>query len=63
MMGEGPMGSDYKEILQELENDYGIVPTVTVTDNNGKQTLKLSGLNEILDIITDIVENIGEIIQ
>ncbi|MBD5447408.1 MAG: hypothetical protein HDR32_06635 [Treponema sp.] len=63
MMGEGPMGSDYKEILQELEKDYGIVPTVTVTNNNGKQTLKLSGLNEILDIITDIVENIGDIIQ
>ena len=62
MMG-GPMGSDYKEILQELEKDFGIVPTVTVTDNNGKQTLKLSGLNEILDIITDIVENIGDIIQ
>ena len=63
MMGEGPMGSDYKEILQELEKDFGIVPTITVTDYNGKQTLKLSGLNEILDIITDIVENIGEIIQ
>lgn len=59
----GPISSDYVEVLKELEKDYGIVPTVTVTDYNGKQTLKLSGINEILDIITEIVDNIGDIIQ
>lgn len=62
-MMEGPMGSDYVEVLKELEKDYGIVPTVIVTDYNGKQTLKLSGINEILDIITEIVDNIGDIIH
>lgn len=60
---QGPISSGYVDILKELEKDFGIVPTVTVTDYNGSQTLKLSGLNDILGIITDIVDNIGEIIQ
>lgn len=60
---EGPMGSDYVEILRELEKDYGIKPTVTVTDYNGKETFKTSSIDDIIYVVKDIVDNIGDIIQ
>lgn len=53
---------DYKSVIRGLKNDYGIVPAITVTDYNGKQTLKLE-IEDIISVIDDIVNNFGEIIQ
>ena len=53
---------DYAKVLRELKNDYDIIPTVTVTDYDGKETLRL-GLDDIISVIDDIVSSIGEIIQ
>ena len=53
---------DYAKVLRELKNDYDIIPTVTVTDYDGNRTLKLE-LEDIISVIDDVVNNIGEIIQ
>ena len=53
---------DYAAFLRELKNDYDIIPTVTVTDYDGKQTLKLE-IDDIISVIDSVVDSIGEIIQ
>ena len=53
---------DYAAFLRELKDEYGITPTVTVTNYDGKQTLKLE-LEDIISVINDVVNNIGDIIQ
>ena len=53
---------DYAAFLRELKNDYDIIPTVTVTDYDGNRTLKLE-LDDIISVIDDVVNNIGDIIQ
>ena len=63
LMATGVSGSDYVTVLKELEKEYDIKPTITVTDYNGKQTYSLSGIDNIISVIEDIVENIGDIIQ
>lgn len=63
LMSSGVSGSDYVEILRELEKEYDIKPTVTVTDYNGKETFKTSSIDDIIYVVKDIVDNIGSIIQ
>ena len=53
---------DYAAFLRKLQNEYGITPTLTVTDYSGRQTLSL-GLDGIISVIDSVVNNIGEIIQ
>ena len=63
LMAAGVSGSDYVEVLKELEKDFDIKPTITVTDYNGKQTYSLSGIDNIISVIEDVVKHIGDIIQ
>ena len=63
LMATGVSGSDYVEVLKELEKDFDIKPTITVTDYNGKQTYSLSGIDNIISVIEDVVKHIGDIIQ
>lgn len=63
LMTAGVSDSDYVTVLKELEKEYDIKPTVTVTDYNGKQTYSLSGIDNIISVIEDIVKYIGDIIQ
>ena len=53
---------DYAAFLRKLQNEYGITPTLTVTDYSGRQTLSLN-LDGIISVIDDVMKNIGEIIQ
>lgn len=54
--------SEYAKVLRELKDEYDIIPTVTVTDYSGRQTLSLD-LDGIISVIDDVVNNIGDIIQ
>lgn len=63
LMTAGVSDSDYVTVLKELEKEYDIKPTITVTDYNGKQTYSLSGIDNIISVIEDIVKYIGDIIQ
>ena len=54
--------SEYAKVLRELKDEYDIIPTVTVTDYDGNRTLKLE-LDDIISVIDDVVNSIGEIIQ
>ena len=55
--------SEYAKVLRELKDEYDIIPTVTVTDYDGKQTMKPLELEDIISVIDDVVNNIGDIIQ
>lgn len=54
---------DMYEYYATYIETYGYNPAITVTDYNGKETFKTSSIDDIISIVKDIAENIGDIIQ